>query len=389
VRAGGHYVIATGVSADGSLAIQDPNPLFGRSRLNDYINGFTVAGAAWKGTLTGAVEFVKRNPGGTRFLLGALSQSPALMTKLQLDVQSASGPCGASIDLPDTVDSAGNPAPGGLISRLRACDGSAPQYQVSIGAADPYFATAYRAFATDFAPNGSTLDLSGSSPMTYQATRPQLALVLASQQISVRAEGVVNSASLTTQIAPGSAISIFGTGLSSSSAATMIDLDGLSVPLTSASPFQLNAVIPLEVIPGAHRLTVHSAYGDLPQDIDVHPVAPAIFLVGDPALGAVVNGGGLLNGPTTPAIRGQVVTIYATGMGAVQKQGSLFVVSAPVTAVLAGRELAVNFAGIAPGTVGEYQVNVMIPQDTPPGLQLQFTLKQGGQTSNPVTLALQ
>ena len=62
---------------------------------------------------------------------------------------------------------------------------------------------------------------------------------------------------------------------------------------------------------------------------------------------------------------------------------------ATVTAVVNGQEVVVEFAGLAPGYVGLYQVNVRIAVATPPGLGVSLTLKEGGQPSNTVAAALQ
>jgi uncharacterized protein (TIGR03437 family) len=389
VPAGGHYVMATGVSADGSIVIQDPSPLFARGNLNDYLNGFTLAGGAWRASLRGAAWFERRSPSGTRFMVGALSQPPDLMAKLLLDIQSAAGGCGMPLDLLDAVDSssAGGLAAGsatGLASRIRVCDGLDTAYQVSVGVAQPY-----RAFVTDLAPGGSMADLSGNAVATYKASRPQLALVLAPQDVSFQADAVVNGASFTSGIAPGGVMVILGTGLSGSGSTTAVDIDGEPVPVLAATPFQINALVPSTVAPGTHTLQVQSAFGSARQPVLVAALAPAIFLLGSPPLGAIVNPDGTLNAPGNPAARGQVVVVYATGLGAVSKQGQVSNTTTPVTVVLAGQELPAAFAGLAPGSAGEYQVNVLIPATTPPGLALSLTLKQGGQLSNTVTLALQ
>jgi len=384
VAAGGHYVVATGISADGSIVIQDPSPLFARSSLNDYLNGFTVAGGNWKGILTGTVEFAIGNPSGTRFLATALSQPPDLMSKLVLDLQSPAGPCGLPVDFWDAVDSAGHPATGGLISRFQVCDGLQPVYQMSLGADQPY-----RASITDLASNGAMTDLSGNISKTYQATRPQLALDIVAEQLSLQPGAAVNSATLTGGLAPGGAMTVFGTGLSGAGTATTADLDGSPVLITSTTTFQLNGVIPIDMPPGTHTLNIQSAFGSASQSVSIAAVAPAVFLVGNPLTGAVANQDGSLNGPASPAARGKVVSIYATGLGAVNGQTGLAQVGTPVTVVLNGQELAVDFAGLTPGIPGEYQVNVLIPLTTPPGLGIPLTLKQGGYLSNTVTLALQ
>jgi uncharacterized protein (TIGR03437 family) len=151
----------------------------------------------------------------------------------------------------------------------------------------------------------------------------------------------------------------------------------------------VNVVAPLSLTPGPHKLTIRSPYGVAEQTVAIAAVAPAIFLVGNPATGAVVNSDGTLNGPSAPASRGQYVVIYATGLGAVARQGSLSAAVTPVTVVLNGVELPVLFAGLTPGYPGLYQVNVEIPTNTGPGLGLLLTVKQAEQVSNVVAIGLQ
>ena len=96
-----------------------------------------------------------------------------------------------------------------------------------------------------------------------------------------------------------------------------------------------------------------------------------------------------MNGPANPLPRGQVLVVYATGLGAVTKQGQLSVTAATVTALVNGQEVPVQFAGMAPGYIGLYQVNVPIPAAMAPGLGVSLTLKEGGVLSNTVTVAVQ
>ena len=383
--AGGHFVVATGVAADGSIVIQDPNPLFARPGLNDYLNGFTTSGGTWTGSLLGVVRFAVRSPSATRFLMAALSQPAALMSSLAFDVSSANGACGLALQIVDTVDSAGNaPVNGPLVSKAQVCDGSQPTYEVSVGAAQ-----SYQAFVTDLASGGSTFNLSASTPATYQATRPVLNLALAPATTNVTAGGVVNAATFTEAIAPGGIVSIFGSGLASTAGSTTVDIDGEALTVLSASAFQINAVLPADVTQGSHTLRVKSPFGAAQQPVTVSAVAPAIFLVGTPPVGAVENADGSLNGLSNPAGRGQELVVFATGLGATNKKGSLSVTITTVTVLVNGIESAVDFAGLAPGFVGLYQVNVPIPPNSVPGLGVSLTLKQGGQLSNSVNVAIQ
>jgi uncharacterized protein (TIGR03437 family) len=303
---------------------------------------------------------------------------------MAMEAQSASGSCGTPIDLVDAVDGSGSPS-GGLVTRLRACDGTDAVYQIAIGAAQPY-----RAFLTDLASGGSTTDLSGSMPAVYQLTRSRLNVVLAPQATGFTADAVVNGATFAPGIAPGGVFSIFGSGLAGAGSATTVTVDGVAATVLLASPFQVNAVVPASVGPGMRTVEVRSSYGAASQSVMVSDVAPGIFLIASPDTGAVVNyDDGTLNGPTAPLTRGKTLVIYGTGLGSVVDQNGYSETTTPVVVVLNGVGIPAGFAGLTPGYSGLYQVNVTIPGGTPPGLGISLALGQGGKLSNTVKVAIQ
>jgi uncharacterized protein (TIGR03437 family) len=382
--AGGHYVVATAVAENGTILVHDPNPDFARASLWDYLEGFTAGGRAWKGTLVGAVRLAPRAPAPSRFLLAAISQPPALLQALSLDASSAAGACGLPLDLPDAaVPSAGAPPSPPPVSRLLACDGREPVYQLAVGAAHPY-----RASVTDLAGGGGVFDLSASSPASYSAARPQSMLTIGPAQPAVAANGVVNAATFTGAIAPGGLISIFGSGLAGAGGRTVVEIGGREARVLLAAPFQINAEVPADLAPGRYTLRVRSAAGQVEQAVEIAAVAPAIFGIG-PDRGAVVNQDYTLNTPTTPLRRGQVLLIYATGLGAVTKQGQYSVTAEPVTVLLGGQPMQPAYAGLAPGFIGLYQVNLAVPASAAPGTDLPLKLRQGQAESNPVPVSLQ
>ncbi len=209
------------------------------------------------------------------------------------------------------------------------------------------------------------------------------------QDVSFAASAVVNGATFQQGIAPGGVVSIFGAGLSGPGKTTVVDMDGTTLRMLLATPFQINAEVPLGMAPGVHSLHVQSAFGSAQQSVMVSAVAPGIFLLGNPPIGAITNTNYSLIGPSNPLPRGQAMVIYATGLGAVTQSGQFSVTKAPVTVVLNGTELPASFAGLAPGFVGLYQVNVLIPAGTAPGLGIPLMLKVGGQLSNVVPVSVQ
>ena len=98
-----------------------------------------------------------------------------------------------------------------------------------------------------------------------------------------------------------------------------------------------------------------------------------------------------------PLHAGDVATIYCTGLGTVDPAvpegvaASTTVLSRttnPVTVTIGGQNAAVAFAGLAPGFVGLYQVNVSVPAGLNAGDSVPVVLSTSGQTSPPVTISV-
>jgi uncharacterized protein (TIGR03437 family) len=51
------------------------------------------------------------------------------------------------------------------------------------------------------------------------------------------------------------------------------------------------------------------------------------------------------------------------------------------TVTLGGVNLTINYAGLAPGEVGVYQINASVPKGVPQGLQIPFIVSQGGSST--------
>jgi len=75
----------------------------------------------------------------------------------------------------------------------------------------------------------------------------------------------------------------------------------------------------------------------------------------------------------------------ATGFAAVDASSTT---TSSVSVLLNGVSVPAAFAGLAPGAVGLYQVNVQIPDNAPTGNTVGLSLSVGGATSNTVTIAI-
>ncbi len=161
-------------------------------------------------------------------------------------------------------------------------------------------------------------------------------------------------------------------------------------PLYFASPGQINAQLPFEVSTGDSVPVAINVGGLLtaPQNYLIAPAQPGIFIAGENA--AILDASFLLVTAQNPVGPGDTIQIFCTGLGAVQEQvetgapaPSFSTVQLPVTVTIGGLEAAIAYQGLAPGFVGLYQVNVVVPAGVAPGGAVPLVLTQNGIVANP------
>jgi uncharacterized protein (TIGR03437 family) len=238
---------------------------------------------------------------------------------------------------------------------------------------------------------------------------------------AINSGGLVNAASLSAGVAAGSIVSLFGTGMASSTfrAASLplptmlgtstVRVNGVPAPLFYASPTQINFQVPWELA-GQSQLSVSVDSGSavsLPLTDQISALAPGIFSASSTGSGqgaVIIAGTAILAAPVgafsgaRPATRGEFVSIYCTGLGAVSGStgsgsaaGSNPLSSTTVTPTvqIGGVPALVTFSGLAPGFAGLYQVNVQVPAAATAGSQVPVVLTANGVSSNTVTIAIQ
>ncbi|HYK18808.1 MAG TPA: SBBP repeat-containing protein [Bryobacteraceae bacterium] len=181
-----------------------------------------------------------------------------------------------------------------------------------------------------------------------------------------RLDSVVNVAShLAAAIAPGEAIALIGSGFG---AGAQILIDGASIPVVSATPTSLTAVMPASAKTlGTYQIQV-SLNGALSNTVQAPaaPASPGIYTADGPGYGQgyILNSDGTLNSPSNPARPNYAITIFATGEG----QFSLvdgFAVTALTPAVFIDGFYADGIAAVdrpVTGFVGNvYQISVTVP----------------------------
>ena len=201
------------------------------------------------------------------------------------------------------------------------------------------------------------------------------------------------------EAAPGSYLEIYGTGLAGTTrtwlerdfnngaAPTTLDdvtvsIGGQPAFISYISPTQVNVQVPANVTVGTVVPVVVTYQGQerTAASIAIRTIAPGLlapesfkvgeyqYVVAQHRSGDFVANQFIPNVPSSPATPGETITIYGVGFGAVTGSpvagriatGQSTTVN-PVQFFFADREARVEYAGLAPGLVGLYQFNVVVP----------------------------
>lgn len=194
---------------------------------------------------------------------------------------------------------------------------------------------------------------------------------------------VVNGLTLTTTLSPGDVAAVFGTNLPASAAAGAL-VGGQTAQVLYASATQWNVVIPGNATAGPSTMQVGTS---APFPITLSQSAPEL-VVG--ASGAIILAERVLAGSlpivsaSAPAMPGDTLYIFATGLGAADASGHP---SPMPTVTVGGQQVTVVTAVIENAGVltGTYQVTIQLPATTPAG-NLPVVMSFGGASSQPLTL---
>lgn len=215
----------------------------------------------------------------------------------------------------------------------------------------------------------------------------------------IAGDAVANAASeISGPVAPGEIVAIRGNNIGPTIPATgMLDengmiatellgtrvfFSGVPAPLLYVSAGQVNAVVPYEVSTRTSSQLIIEVRGQTsaPLSIEVVPSNPALFTTNSSGQGqgAILNQDGTLNSTTNPAVRGSIVTLYATGEGQTNPPGvdgklaesPLPTPILPLELLIDGISAEIQYAGAPPGEVaGLLQINVRVPASARTGEQ--------------------
>lgn len=213
------------------------------------------------------------------------------------------------------------------------------------------------------------------------------------------AASIANSAAnVAGYYAPNSFLSIYGTNLSEVTASIgLADIGSGQLPFALpgtevgvliggipgyiyyVSPSQVNVLIPPPELVGPGPVIVElqsdSKYGP-PIEITLTPTAPALFAL-DAVNAIATHGNGPLVTPDSPAAPGEIVVVYATGLGLTSpalspgvlpemawQLADLIDFRVELNGVAVDPNL-IKYAGDTPGYAGLFQINLQLPADCP------------------------
>ena len=254
-------------------------------------------------------------------------------------------------------------------------------------------------------------------------------LVLPAGQIDLNFRGAVNGASFsaTQPLGPGTIGTLFGVFLSGTTAnadtlplptnmsGVKVLVNGIEAPLFFTTYSQINFQMPFEIAPGPVTIQVmRDAVMSAPISATVGVRSPGIFRIGVGEYGIVTNFtqgnfpyppevGAALGVAAAPANGNDALVIWCTGLGGVTPavatgqaaSGSPLSISDATPQVtlgigVFGPRLTPFFVGMAPGFVGLFQVNVILPANVGTNLRTPLSLQfSDGSASNIVEIAVQ
>jgi uncharacterized protein (TIGR03437 family) len=181
-------------------------------------------------------------------------------------------------------------------------------------------------------------------------------------------------------LSPGGVATVTGANLASTAQAagaplprvlgnTFVSVEGVRAPLFTSAAGSIEFQVPGDIPVGDASIVVSSS-GNMSAAVDMSVQAAT------PAIAAVVHADGSAVSVANPAVAGETISLYGTGLGAVTANLPLgsaapayptATTAAVPLVLLGGVPLTVAFSGLAPGFVGLYQVNATVPSASQPG----------------------
>jgi uncharacterized protein (TIGR03437 family) len=217
---------------------------------------------------------------------------------------------------------------------------------------------------------------------------PTMSSSLSTTGVFLNPQGVVNagsSAPFTAGLAPGELLTLYGSNLApglqiasdipfpTTLNKVQVMINGISAPIYYVTPSQLSVIVPYAVNSGIAKVQVFN--DNVPSNAVtafIGKTAPGVLTQSQNGLGYgdVVHLDGSLVNAGNPAKIGETVSIFLTGLGAVNPAISdgaagpttpLANATSTIAAYIGGVQATVSYAGLAPQLAGLYQINLTVP----------------------------
>lgn len=224
---------------------------------------------------------------------------------------------------------------------------------------------------------------------------------------------IVNNASFRGDqpVTAGSWVAAFGTfgGVATTTANVLplpkilggvkVTIDGVDSPLYDVRSTQITFLIPYATAPGLRPVTITTGGGTVTGNVRVITAGPGLFTkdAATPPKGAILNQDGFTeNTQATPAKRGDVISIYATGPGALNgaaadgaAPGPNVTTKSTPQVFIGGVEATVQYSGLNSLAPGLWQINATIPNFAFITGRVVVKVFMDGVDSNEVTIFVQ
>jgi uncharacterized protein (TIGR03437 family) len=173
-------------------------------------------------------------------------------------------------------------------------------------------------------------------------------------------------------------------------------INNIRAPLYYISPTQINVQVPWEVGTDQNAtVSVTNGIWNAVMNADIQSSSPGIFEIDANRDGAILHSDFTLVSSSNPAASGETVLIYATGLGPVtpaqadgaEASGTELATAANPQVNIGSQVATVAWTGLAPGFVGLYQINAVVPNGLSSGNN-SISLRTAGTSSNIAVIAV-
>lgn len=222
---------------------------------------------------------------------------------------------------------------------------------------------------------------------------------------SYSAAGIVQSAGQDTTLAPNGIATIYGSNLSFTTRALSagdvvngelpLSMDGVTVYVSGqaanlfyVSPGQVNFLVPYQITASTASVYIlrRGLAGPVARVL-IANTAPSFFLWNG-TFAVAQHADGSLISPTSPAKGGEVIVLFAEGMGRTSPDTASGYVAQRATSIFYLPQLQIQlngsavpagnilYAGLTPGFAGLYQINLELPDPAPQNPEIRIVIGQ-------------